>query len=69
MPAKGTRLRAGSSEWGRRRLEAGLSIRDLEARTGIHRTTLSLLERGRLVPTPEESTKILAVYAEATAGK
>lgn len=65
MPRKGTRLRAGSSEWGQRRLQAGLSIRDVEAVTGIHRTTLSMLERGRLVPTPEESAKILAVYEEA----
>jgi DNA-binding XRE family transcriptional regulator len=37
-----------------------VSIRELEAATGIHRTTLSMLEKGRYLPTPDEAGKIMA---------
>ena len=41
------------------RLAAGLSLRELEIRTGINRGRLSIIERG-VAPTNEESAKILA---------
>jgi transcriptional regulator with XRE-family HTH domain len=41
------------------RLAAGLSIRELERRTGINRGRLSIIERG-VVPTDEEARLILA---------
>ena len=46
------------------RLEVGLSIRDLEARTGIGRGLLSQYERG-MVMTPEHARIIAAALAAA----
>ena len=47
------------------RQAAGLSIRELERRTGINRGRLSIIERG-VVPTDEEARAILAAL---TGGK
>jgi len=41
------------------RLAAGLSLREVERRTGINRGRLSIIERG-VPPTIDESVKILA---------
>jgi transcriptional regulator with XRE-family HTH domain len=41
------------------RLAAGLSLREVERRTGINRGRLSIIERG-VSPTDEESQRILA---------
>ena len=41
------------------RLAAGLSLREVERRTGINRGRLSIIERG-VSPTTEESQLILA---------
>ena len=41
------------------RLAAGLSLREVEIRTGINRGRLSIIERG-VTPTPDEATAILA---------
>lgn len=41
------------------RLAAGLSLRELERRSGINRGRLSIIERG-VAPTPDESAAILA---------
>ncbi len=41
------------------RLAAGLSLREVERRTGINRGRLSIIERG-VSPTVEESASILA---------
>lgn len=57
------RLRPGPTDWGRRRVEAGLSLRDLEAATGINRFYLSMLEKGRWLPTPDEVERIMAATA------
>lgn len=43
---------------------AGISIKDLEAATGINRGRLSILERG-VVPTDDEASKILRALAAA----
>lgn len=53
-------LRPGPTEWGRLRASAGVSLRELERRTGINRGLLSMLDRGRYLPTPAETRKILA---------
>ena len=47
----------------RMRTEAGLSIRDLETRTGINRGRLSIIERG-VEPTPDELRKIMSALSE-----
>lgn len=41
------------------RLAAGLSLREVERRTGINRGRLSIIERG-VTPTDDESKAILA---------
>ena len=45
------------------RLAAGMSIRELERRTGINRGRLSIIERG-VVPTDEEAARILAALRD-----
>ena len=45
------------------RVAAGLSIKEVERRTGINRGRLSIIERG-VPPTPEEAAKILAALRE-----
>jgi transcriptional regulator with XRE-family HTH domain len=45
------------------RRAAGISIRELEARTGLNRGRLSIIERG-VPPTSEEAAKILAALQE-----
>lgn len=52
------------SPWRRARIEAGVSLRGLESRTGINRGRLSVIERG-VPPSPEEAAKILAALARA----
>ena len=52
--------------WRKARIEAGVSLRGLESRTGINRGRLSMIERG-LQPSPEEAAKIIAALRpEAT---
>ena len=43
------------------RISAGISIRELEARTGINRGRLSIIERG-VAPTDDEASAILAAF-------
>jgi transcriptional regulator with XRE-family HTH domain len=45
------------------RLAAGLTIRELEARTKINRGRLSIIERG-VTPSDEESKAILTAFTE-----
>jgi hypothetical protein len=49
-------MRAG--HWRQLRVDAGLSLRALETRTGINRGRLSMIERG-LAPSPDEALAIL----------
>jgi predicted transcriptional regulator len=51
--------RFGPTEWGQRRAASHLSLRDLERLTGINRGYLSMLERGRYLPSPDETRRIL----------
>jgi len=46
------------------RLAAGLTIREMERRTGINRGRLSIIERG-VTPTDEEAAAILAALQRA----
>ncbi len=54
-------LQERASDWNRLRLRAGLSIRILSDRSGVNRYHVSLIDQGRLVPSPDESAAILAV--------
>lgn len=47
-------LRSGGSAWGPARVRAGVSIRELERLSGVHRSILSMAENGRLVPSGAE---------------
>lgn len=48
------------------RVAAGLTIRELERRTGINRGRLSIIERG-VVPTDDEARLILAALQRGEA--
>lgn len=58
-------LKSGAFLWGRRRVEAGLSIKQLEVATGIFRGFLSRMENGVMFPTAEEYEKVEAAIAAA----
>lgn len=57
-------MREGSTVYAQRRVALGLSLRDVERRTGINRGFLSRVERGRMIPTQDESALLLNFYAE-----
>lgn len=40
------------------RLELGLTLKQVQERTGLHKATLSQIERGRLVASPREALLI-----------
>ena len=40
------------------RLELGLTLKQVQERTGLHKATLSQIERGRLVASPAEAQRI-----------
>ena len=40
------------------RLELGLTLKQVQERTGLHKATLSQIERGRLVANPREAQAI-----------
>ena len=71
MPAVRTRrpLQTGGSAWGPRRVALGLSLRQLAKMSGVARGMISLMERGRMVPTGEEYTKIMDALARIEAGE
>lgn len=54
MPTNGAQLRA-------RRAAAGIAGYVLSAKAGISRTTLSNVERGYVVPEPDEMRRLVAV--------
>lgn len=58
-------LRSGGSAWGPQRVALGLSIRELSRLTGISRGMLSLMEHGRMVPTGEEYSRVMAALENA----
>lgn len=57
----------GLGDWGRRRVEADLSLRDLGELTGINRGLLSMLDRGQFIPSPAQSQRLLDAYANGKA--
>ena len=47
-----------------RRAKAGLTVRDIALYAGMNRGTVSLLERGRYIPTPDELGRYMSVIAD-----
>lgn len=56
-------LRTRGFAWGHKRVQLGVSMRQLEAASGINRAMLSLAEAGRLVPTGAEYDAVMAALA------
>lgn len=56
--------RPTAPSWREARRAAGLSLREVEERTGINRGTLSQIERG-FGPRMDQARRLLAVYDEA----
>jgi transcriptional regulator with XRE-family HTH domain len=57
-------LRTNGYSWGPERVRLGLSLRQLEERSGVNRATLSLVEAGRLVPTGADYDAVRAALAQ-----
>lgn len=55
-------LKTPPTPWGRLRGSHGLSLRELEERSGISRGTLSRIEQA-LYPSPEQARQLLELYA------
>ena len=53
-------------DWRVMREIRGLSLSEVARRAGIHKATLSFIETRRMVPTPAEARRILAVLDEKT---
>lgn len=53
-------LRTKGYAWGRLRVERGVSMRELEERSGVHRSVLSFAESGRINPTGDEFMRVMA---------
>lgn len=53
------------ASWRQLRQQSGLSLRQLEQRTGINRGRLSVIERG-LPASPDEAMAIVAVLRDLT---
>lgn len=55
-------LRPAPTPQGRARARAGLSLRQVEAATGVNRGAISMWERGRLLLTDEQQARISELY-------
>jgi transcriptional regulator with XRE-family HTH domain len=55
--------RTGGSLWGPERVDAGVTLRQLAAASGVHRGLLSQMENGRLIPRPDEYRRITAALS------
>lgn len=55
------------TDWCLRRLEAGLSLRELSRLSGVHHPVISQIESGRMFPTAAEAEAILRVLGEKAA--
>ncbi len=53
--------------WRNRRLDAGLSLRDLSRRSGVNRGTISRIERG-WPASPEDAARLVSALEAAEKG-
>jgi len=59
---KGWRALTGAdTDWSRRRIARGLTIRQLAAESGVPRSVVGLIDQGRMVPSPDEAAALLRV--------
>jgi len=58
-------LKTGPHLWGPRRRELGISLRELEAATGINRGLLSYMENRGLQPSGDEFDKVMTALEAA----
>lgn len=56
-------LRTIGGAWGAWRVRVGMSMRELERRSGVNRWILSLAEQGRLTPTGAEFDAVYEVLS------
>ncbi len=61
-------LKTGPALWGPTRARLGISLRTLEAATGIVRGDLSKMEHGRLFPTGKEYESVTEALAKLEGG-
>lgn len=59
---KGWRALTGAdTEWSRRRIARGLTIKQLAALSNVPRSVVGLIDQGRMVPSPTEAAALLRV--------
>ena len=56
--------RTAGYAWGHQRVRLGVSLRELERLSGVHRSYLSLAEAGRLIPSGEEYDAVMAALRQ-----
>lgn len=56
-------LTSGGLLWGTQRVAAGISVRQLEERSGVSRGLISLMERGRFIPDVDQYAAITSALA------
>lgn len=54
------RLTTQGALWGAQRVELGMSLRELQAATGIFRGFLSRMEAGVMIPSNDEFARVMA---------
>lgn len=58
---RGQPIRGSDTEWSRLRIDRNLSITELAALSGVARSIVGLIDKGRVVPGPSEAAALLRV--------
>ena len=61
---RGQAIRGSGTEWSERRVLLDLSISELAKRSGVARSLVGLIDKGRMIPTPAQAAALLRVFEE-----
>jgi len=64
---RGQGISGSPTSWSQLRIARNLSITELAAASGVPRSVVGLIDKGRLVPTPTESAALLRVLSPEAA--
>ncbi|HUT77571.1 MAG TPA: helix-turn-helix transcriptional regulator [Polyangia bacterium] len=64
-PRRGQAISGSNSEWARKRIAANLSITQLAALSGVPRSVVGLIDKGRMIPSPSEAAALLRALEAA----
>lgn len=63
---RGQKLRANDTSWSKLRVSRNLSITELAKAAGLARSVVGLIDQGRMIPGPRESSALLRVLEGGT---